>query len=791
MRYNVNMKEYLGEETSDSHPPDFTSNLEWMLQSGQAGDAALISALVAEQYAPLYHLVLSLLEDPAAAGEVARQALVKAVLDAHLYRGESGVQRWLFSIAVQVCRNYLRRRFLRRFAFLQGSPHHLSGSLARWKLDELAYVIKNRMELSGRMPAFPSSSAPAPADLEQARLVVEHRVKQARRRRLVAIRTQEFGLVGVVVLLVLFVGRALNTFPPAPEPTGIAPERVLETRIVYITPTPAPSSTPIPFPDRAIVITAAAGETLVDISARTGMDLEILQALNGLAAGSTLAAGQAVMIGLGAPPRSLVTPTPVTPVAPLEPLSIHSSADAIRERVVLSKSLWRTLWADAQSILYGPSNYFGPPKVRREQVWINQPFDSLSLAGDLAGELEHVWLMDGGRVYEHNLINGQVNLYDTGGNIYFLEVAEFFFPDRFRIGYGPIEVVGSEQVAGRAALVVDWFSNDPIDLSRVEDPLTRQNSYLGRYWVDTLTGVILRRQRFDQAEPHFLVGEVVVTDIAFDVDFPNQLFDHHLPVPTGFFQDYRGEPYPLGAEIATPAGTRPAKSASWPRRTPPPDFNPAGSRLTFRWLGSPVPGDPGSLAEVFAGNYLLGQVALGDPFRLLCKRSPDGRLAAFSERPELPPYLAAPLRWFSLTDLSRVYLAISSIYVSDFAFAPDSRRLALSGCDERRSECGLYVIDLTNSEQARLVEMAHISSLAWSPDGRQLAFLVWTTAGGGRSNVWVIDARTGEARYNQPLELDAGYALVAPANAPLHRWGVPFPNWVQPGLDACIAPPEN
>jgi hypothetical protein len=111
-------------------------------------------------------------------------------------------------------------------------------------------------------------------------------------------------------------------------------------------------------------------------------------------------------------------------------------------------------------------------------------------------------------------------------------------PDRYQYpSDGQMAYLRVEEIAGRQSLVFDWYTENPADQSG-------QESYLGRFWVDTITGVILRWQQFVQDNREILLKDLTVIDIVFDVDFPKELYDKNQPVQTRFASDYQGNPEP-------------------------------------------------------------------------------------------------------------------------------------------------------------------------------------------------------------------------------------------------------
>jgi hypothetical protein len=756
-----------------------------LLQSGQADDESLISALARQEYAHIFHLSLSILDDPEIAGKVAREILAIAVVDSHCYREDLTVQVWLSHLTIKKCLRLSPQLRLRKAPALLksksvGEVNSNSPIPESWQSydpqegkDGVAF-IQNEVE---DLPV---------GDLNETLAGVQMLVRSIRRRRQRTTVFQEIALAGAAILLVLFFGNLATAFSPNPAPTATVFQTALVMQLIYITPTPDPSATPTPFPERAVLTTVQAGETLVEVADRIGTSVEILRALNSLSPDEPLQPGQQVMIGVGGPPLSLITPTPVTPVPPPEPLTANSSADAIRQRIFESRLNWWTLWADVEAIRYGPPGYVGPPQLTREQVWISQPYYSLGYSGDMKGDLHFLRLSIGGQTYQHNLETGGFLVSNGGGTVdYSMAAHELLVPSPFRWSFeGELEVIGVEPIAGRETLVIDWYAADSTFLN-AGSTLADQGSYLGRYWVDTVTGVILRRVIIDENDPRLLLDEVIVTAITFDLDIPNRLFDSYQPIPKRIARDGQGEPLPPDVVLPSPTWL-PAPGRMPLLRTPaPPDFDLSRSRLVFQWTGTGfIDSDSADVADIFARGFYLGSVELADPAQMICARSPDGQRIAYSEWLEDPPFSLAPVRWFSLLRLPEVNEPMPEFIPADFAFAPDSRRLALSGCWGETQNCGVHILDLDNGEHRLILALANAYSLTWSPDGEALAWL-GSIQPGGMERAWVINVQTGEVIYTGTLSNDDDRAVLDSFVTP---WNVSFPA-SRGGLEACAEPP--
>jgi hypothetical protein len=270
--------------------------------------------------------------------------------------------------------------------------------------------------------------------------------------------------------------------------------------------------------------------------------------LNGIPPEQELSAGQRVMIGMGGPPVAMVTPTPVTPAPLPEALSSTSTFEKVFKRIRESRKNWSTLWADAIEMNYGPNGFASPPEVKRYQVWVSQPSYDQVLVGNLNGELSSVWRRVSENVFAVDFERGKRSLLTTyAGPLGFTaELGNMLYPERHRYpAEGKMTVLGIEQVAGRESLVLDWHYDDPNDQSE-------RTGYMGRYWVDMITGVVLRWQQFVRGNPELLLKDIRVFDIDFDVNFSNALFDQNQPFPTRFASDYRGTPEAPEATVVIP-----------------------------------------------------------------------------------------------------------------------------------------------------------------------------------------------------------------------------------------------
>ena len=81
-----------------------------ILHRAQAGDTAAIQALVQTYQQEVFRLALSILDDPGEAEEATQDVFISALNALDKYRGEATFKTWLFSITINVCRRWWRKR---------------------------------------------------------------------------------------------------------------------------------------------------------------------------------------------------------------------------------------------------------------------------------------------------------------------------------------------------------------------------------------------------------------------------------------------------------------------------------------------------------------------------------------------------------------------------------------------------------------------------------------------------------------------------------------------------------
>lgn len=754
-------------------PLELSSDLEWMLQSGQIALPKLVHSLVHETYPSLFQLALFIYQDTNTAHQAVEQTLLNAIENVPLYPGEKSVYQWLIDLLI---RRHQKRNIFRKI-YDKWKQVFSAKEVETNSAHDIAYPLPEQ----NRYPAF------SPNELEQiAERLLQKAIKRHHDHRLFGALQVYALLIGVTFLLIALAkaeGVFNTTAAPSNEIRSTETEKQVERTIhvIYLTPTPLPSATPTPHPENAILYTVSQGETLRDVAQKIGIDLQLLQAFNVVQPDEPLPEGHTLVIGFGSPPLSLITPTPVTPIPLPIPLTLHSSQEDIRNRLLNSHRNWHTLWADALTIDYGPSGYVGPATIYRSQVWISQPLYTLLLCGDASGHPERVSLTVAGRVYDLDIRTGQRS-YNRSGGIFDADLQELLLPDSYR--YPPesiFEVIGTDYVARRFALIVDHFV---IDRTFIDSNHSEMKYRLGRYGVDVLSGIVLRKQEFDSSNPNLLIKEIVIKELTLDANIPNRLFDPYQPLITQFAMDFRGEPDLSETSSKTTIRSPSPGRAPFPHVTPPPDFDPSLSQLTFQYTHLKDMGASTTRVDLFAGRLYLGNIPFADPRRINCARSFNGNLIAFSEWLEQPPYGVSSVQWFDLRTPTKVHDPQPGLSTSQFAFSPDSQNLALIACD-RASSCGIYTLNLRTDEMHKILPIQHGYGITWSPDGTLIAF-VGAIQENAEAGVTIIAAQSGEVVYTGWFD---GFTNSPAPGSPTNQWNILFPNQ-NFGLHACIMPPQ-
>ena len=751
-------------ETSDLGigSPDLSADLEWLLQSGQADRALVAEGLLHAYYAQVYRLCLVLENDPLRRDELLIHTFARAVQQAYRYRAKTDIPTWFFSFLFQeLPKSTLQERRadlpVLLFALADLDPQQIADALNRD-----ASRVKSRLDKLEKEPQTMLTKAGLPAEItndvktgpswrqalqqrytapvledEQLEALAGKVVEQAEKRTTVRRRwvlLQELVLLGLVALGVAglimasdFIGYdffAPNTVTPMPPTNTILatrPVRRETASVVQVDPHTTPRPTRYP------------------------------------------------------------TPSPVEPSVRLPPLTVDSSPISILERLSIGDQFWQTAWGEMATILYGPPGYLGPDRTFRSQIWLSEDQARIQ-NGLMAGPPDEVWIGNHGQLYAVKFDDNsatRLELVNTGpqkrpsvgalGLIF--DPLKTLGGERINPRNWQIRIVELDQVAGRATLVVEL--------------LDATGARSARLWLDTQNSFVLRHQQFRNPGDTSPAIEVIFTRIAFDTAFPNQsLFDFENPYWGNFAFDPRGRPSRVTPVL--PSTQVRSGDPQPPFTTPPTGFDPAQSQLSFLYPADFDLHSPAAMVEVFAETYHLGRATFANPWWMVCERSPDGRRIAAVSHPLLSARSSPSVYLLDLTVMgARTQRNLPIANVSELAFSPDSRQLALLGKGEYNDS--LYLADLEADELRMLAILDKAHSLAWSPAGDQILLISELPRLPGEEDFVIFDAATGKEVRNATYDAASLPTDIPDQSEPFGPW---YDNSSQNGgLEACAAPP--
>jgi hypothetical protein len=307
------------------------------------------------------------------------------------------------------------------------------------------------------------------------------------------------------------------------------------------------------------------------------------------------------------------------------------------------------------------------------------------------------------------------------------------------------------------------------------------------FWLEDTRGIVLRKQWYTKADPDVLAQEVAITQLGYDIDFPQELFDPRLPWRGGFAADFNGdpeaqEPYELpgfiqqAARSLEPLAAEPYNQA---------DLDYLGGQLTLDFQYNFNPNNPTDQADLYLDRRFIGTALFGNPWTMVCQRSPNGRKLAYVSQARRYDSLDSQLRWLNLDGPFGRGRNLEDMVVTHFAWAPDSRWLAVFGYEPRNpfNSGQLIVLDTETGGQKTLLEVDAANSLVWRPDGERLALIVRPYPDSFEEEVWVIETEKGGLVNRIPIDFDNSYSDAWP----MEDWGVEFPTLMDT-FETCVGP---
>ena len=93
-----------------------------LIEAIRSGDDAALDELINRHREPLFHFVFRYLRDKTAAGDVVQETFVRAYFKAPVFQPRAMVKTWLYAIALNLCRDQLRKVAKRRNDFPLDAP---------------------------------------------------------------------------------------------------------------------------------------------------------------------------------------------------------------------------------------------------------------------------------------------------------------------------------------------------------------------------------------------------------------------------------------------------------------------------------------------------------------------------------------------------------------------------------------------------------------------------------------------------------------------------------------------
>lgn len=405
----------------------------------------------------------------------------------------------------------------------------------------------------------------------------------------------------------------------------------------------------------------------------------------------------------------------------LPPLSKESSPEEIKERILSSSQRWYSLWADIVVSFYGPAAYVGPPFTERHQLWIDQVSGDFQIIGPPQGIPDS---------FEKIILSSENSPNWSGfqetpdyvklGSIlpwYSIKTETvFLFPFAINYLFNSIEqdfllksklfVIGEEIIADREAVIIELTS--------------QEDKILVRLWVDAQIGIILKEQYYDPHETEKVVIESSLRKILFDDITPTRRKKAENSTNSAFEID----PSLISPTKQSGSTTLDFPMLGLPFRRPPSNFDLAHARISFakadrNELVSPKIGK----YHVFADGYFLGNIEMIDPLKIICDRSPDGTKIVMSNWGIFLTDAKDKIYWLDLKELESFHLSIPDTFVFWTSISPDNQKIVVSGYDERDGQDRFLLIDVKTGVYELLPIQAGFSSIAWSPDGSEIAIL--------------------------------------------------------------------
>lgn len=818
--------------------PEISPDIEWILLSGRADQEMLAETLVKDYGADIHQWLYASLLDNNLAEKAAREVCLLAIKHTRKYRPEEGVNYWLLKLSLPVIRKHARKRTHQVHDPIEDN-YPLAAILNKkdWKVrlalylhykfdypvEDLAKVIQVRQawiqdqldkaldesserlnnsqlseEIKGQLVEFWESQDLAEEKINAWLVACLDKIAPKRKKPFDSNPLRDGLVISAAILLVLLASWLYRQWFPAPDQNTVAQAQPT------LNPTQAIQQIAEP-----LEYTLLPDESLEDIANRLNLSVEHLLSLNQLSPDVQLMPGQKILVNLGMPgtlqfasepilegtvsiqefsPKSRALSMARSTLENVEILDQESGIDEILARWQESQSLWQSLFIEGQWVDYGPINYLGEAHSQRFQAWIKLPSSSLIKTGPLEASPEVTRLISSGmhifsRTGQESQLawwdNNRLPLLDSDPLMTILSPSQF----SQSLDRSSITITGAKRLANQPTVEIQALSSDQTRVFRLV--------------IDAKTGLILSLQ-VNSANDESLLAEIAVVQIEYNPELNEKnLFDPLRLDNAQFTTNFR-IPFPESQQISY--STENVLNLS-SRQTQnfseiPPGFDPTGSTIQFQ---TPAIISPQAefiqATQIIADGYLLGHVDL-DPLQTVnCRRSGSGNTLAFFHQTDLASTLSPGIDWFNLHQVDQKYQAMPDYEISDLAFRPDGKEVAVIARQLNSPDTGLYLLDHVTGELQLLLQLDSGSHIRWKPDGEYL-FLLGREKDQTQTFWMLIHVATGLITSRSPVDIQPAShfstnlspnIIVPPVDFAAWQWEVDLTG-SNFGLESCAFP---
>jgi len=403
-----------------------------------------------------------------------------------------------------------------------------------------------------------------------------------------------------------------------------------------------------------------------------------------------------------------------------EPLTLNSSSDEIRERILSSTQYWDTLWAELIVTLHGPGSYVGPPMRERHLFWIDPQHGGMLVSGpvsDFPNFIERFSIpsefefedLSRRESSEYALIGSELPWFSLNIETLFLPFVMNYLSNSTISGGIPPESytpVGEQIWAGHKAIIVDLVLDSGI--------------VMGQILLDSETGIVLKEKYYDPASNEKVIIESQLKDLKFNMPMPTMWKrpDSAILSLPNLFPGSNTDENDTNSETGlTFNNLLPAGNVSI-------NIDPARSKLSFLKVSPQEENEDGTVSyNLFADDVYIGDIDLINPLRMICARSPNGKRIAFANWSIYPGEAISNVFWFDLDELQLSSHRLPEIFPHWIGFSPDNRLLAMVGPRLISGKNQFFMLDMETGAFQSLPITASFNRVAWSPDGTRILVL--------------------------------------------------------------------